>query len=136
MSPSELDKYASAFRIVLLVWLVLGALITVDAERLPIKSYTTADGLARDNVRRIVQDSRGYLWFCTTEGVSRFDGYKFTNYGKESGLPARQVNDLLETRDGVYWVATDEGLCRFIADPLPRVEGTTDSSRRFVICHP
>lgn len=44
------------------------------AERLPVKTYTTADGLQRDNVSRIRLDSRGFLWFCTSEGVSRFDG--------------------------------------------------------------
>jgi len=85
----------------------------VDAERLPIKTYTTADGLAHNVVNRIVRDSRGFLWFCTREGLSRFDGYSFTNYGKEHGLPAATVNDLLETREGVYWVATAAGLCRF-----------------------
>jgi len=85
----------------------------VQAERLPIKTYTTADGLARDSVNRIVQDSHGFLWFCTTEGLSRFDGYKFTTYGTDQGLPHRNVTDLLETRDGVYWIATGAGLCRF-----------------------
>jgi ligand-binding sensor domain-containing protein len=80
------------------------------AERLPIKTYTTADGLARDQVNRIVQDSKGFIWFCTSEGLSRFDGYKFTNYGTESGLPGRDVYGFLEARDGSYWVATNRGL--------------------------
>jgi ligand-binding sensor domain-containing protein/signal transduction histidine kinase len=75
--------------------------------------YTTADGLARDQINRIVRDSHGFLWFATEEGLSRFDGYKFTNYTTDQGLPHRTVNDLLETRDGTYWIATDGGLCRF-----------------------
>lgn len=97
------------------VWLgVLYALVMPGkAEQLPIKSYTTADGLARDSVNRIVQDSRGFLWFATAEGLSRFDGYRFTNYGIEQGLPHRSINDLLETRNGAYWIATGDGLCRF-----------------------
>lgn len=93
-------------RLVCLLGLLLGAIAVVRAERLPIKTYTIADGLARDNVLRIVRDSKGFLWFCTAEGLSRFDGYRFTNYGVEHGLPSRLVNDLLETRDGHYWVAT------------------------------
>src|SRR5215813_4634520 len=82
-------------------------------ERLPVKAYTTADGLAQNAVNRIVRDSRGFLWFCTEEGLSRYDGYTFTNYGVEQGLPSGQVRDLLETRAGQYWVATLNGLCRF-----------------------
>ncbi len=38
------------------------------AERLPIKTYTVADGLAHNEVNKIVRDSRGFLWFCTAEG--------------------------------------------------------------------
>jgi PAS domain S-box-containing protein len=95
---------------------LLTAVPEIGAERLPIKTYTTADGLPRDHINRIVQDSRGFLWFCTSEGLSRFDGYKFTNYGTESGLPSRVVNDFLQARNGFYWVATNGGLCRFIPD--------------------
>src|SRR5215510_3433842 len=76
------------------------------AEQLPLKIYTTADGLGRDQVNRIVQDSHGFLWFCTSEGLSRFDCYKFTNYTTADGLPSALVTDFLETRDGTYLVAT------------------------------
>jgi len=58
------------------------------AERLPIKSYTTADGMAHNAVNRIVRDSHGFLWFCTNDGLSRFDGYTFRNFGAGDGLPA------------------------------------------------
>src|SRR5215470_15272516 len=83
------------------------------AEQLPIRTYTTSDGLPADNVNRIVRDSRGFLWFCTEEGLSRFDGYKFTNYTTDQGLPHRWVSDVLETHNGDYLVATGGGVCRF-----------------------
>ena len=85
----------------------------VFAERLPIQAYTTAEGLANNHVKRIRSDSRGFLWLCTDEGLSRFDGHSFTNYTVRDGLPHPWVNDLLETRDGAYWVATDGGVCRY-----------------------
>src|SRR5262245_35437170 len=85
----------------------------VDGERLPIRAYTTADGLAHNRVNKIVRDSRGFLWFATYDGLSRFDGYTFTNYSVEQGLPHRQVMDLLETRNGELWVATFGGLVHF-----------------------
>src|SRR6185369_5614708 len=83
------------------------------AERPPLKAYTTADGLAHDSVNKIVRDSRGFLWFCTAEGLSRFDGYRFKNYTQEQGLPHRNINDLLETRAGDYLVATSAGVSVF-----------------------
>ncbi len=99
-----------------LLWLpvlLLSPSLDARAQQLPIKTYTTADGLAHNHINRIVKDSRGLLWFCTNEGLSRFDSYTFTNFGIEQGLPVSSVNDLLETRAGEYWVATDGGLVRF-----------------------
>jgi ligand-binding sensor domain-containing protein/signal transduction histidine kinase len=95
----------------LLIYLSLAAV--VRGEQLPVKSYTIADGLARDFVNRIRLDSHGFIWFCTAEGISRFDGYAFTNYGVNDGLPHRNVNDFLETRDGIYLFATSGGLVQF-----------------------
>ena len=92
---------------------------SVSAQQLPVRTYTTADGLPRDLVLRIVRDSHGFLWFCTGDGLSRFNGYEFTNYGVEDGLPHPFINDLLETRRGVYWVATNGGgVARFNPSPL------------------
>src|SRR5262245_18434632 len=125
----SLKACANAFVLLILVAAV------ASAERLPLRSFTTAEGLAHNSVNRVVRDSRGFLWLCTADGLSRFDGYVFTNYADEDGLPHRAVNDLLETRDHQYWIATNGGLVqmatipgrRFIAvsiedaDPLARV---------------
>ena len=92
--------------------------LELRAERLPLKPYTTADGLAHNNILRIVRDSGGFLWFCTAGGLARFDGYSFANFSVDRGLPHSVVNDLLETRDGRYWVATERGLVRL--DPRGR----------------
>jgi ligand-binding sensor domain-containing protein/signal transduction histidine kinase len=94
----------------------------LTAQRLPIKTYTSADGLAHNRVNRIVRDSRGLLWFCTADGLSRFDGYGFISFGVEEGLPHGSVHDLLETRPGEYWIATAGGLVRFDPAGQPRRE--------------
>jgi ligand-binding sensor domain-containing protein/signal transduction histidine kinase len=101
-----------------------------QAEHLPVKTYTTADGLPRDQINKIVRDSRGFLWFCTAEGLSRFDGYSFTNYTTEQGLPSRNINDLIESNDGTYWVATDGGLARF--NPQSAIRNSQSSEPLFV----
>jgi ligand-binding sensor domain-containing protein len=55
------------------------------AELLPIRSHNTADGLAADAINKIVVDSRGFVWFCTPEGLSRFDGCRFKSFGVAEG---------------------------------------------------
>ena len=75
----------------------------VQAERLPLKTYSTSDSLNSNEINKIFRDSRGFLWFCTAGGLSRFDGYSFINFATEDGLPDPVVNDLLETRTGEYW---------------------------------
>ena len=54
--------------------------------------YTTADGLASNAVNDIAADPRGFLWFATPEGLSRFDGYGFLNETTSTGLPAAAVD--------------------------------------------
>src|SRR5882672_7113067 len=89
------------------VALLLVGLPVARAERLPIKSYTTTDGLESSFVQRILQDSRGFMWFSTRNGLSRFDGNQFTTYNREHGLPHSTINFLLESSTGIYWVATN-----------------------------
>src|SRR3984893_2585084 len=109
-----------------LTWVRIIALLVIAlcashviAERLPIKTYTVADGLAHDAINKIVRDSRGFLWFCTADGLSRFDGYEFTNYSTNERMPHPYVNDVLETRTGEYWLATNGGLVRFDPRGIP-----------------
>lgn len=111
-----------------LLWMFFALSLTAlvcHAEQLPVKTYTTSDGLPRDAVTLIKQDSRGFIWMIAGDGISRFDGYRFINYTTDDGLPDRRVNDLLETRSGVYWLATESGLCRF--NPMGSRLRNTDS---------
>jgi ligand-binding sensor domain-containing protein/signal transduction histidine kinase len=94
---------------------IVAAPLCLLAELLPIRPYTTADGLAADQINQIVVDSRGFVWFCTPEGLSRFDGYRIVSFGVADGLPHRMVNSFLETRSGAYFVATARGLAEFQA---------------------
>src|SRR5262245_49098155 len=123
MDPRVPDRPASgslvrrSLRLVSPLALLLPWLL-VRAERLPVKVFTIADGLPRDQVLRIRPGLRGDLWFCTVEGLSHFDGEVFTNYYVKEGLPAAWVRDVLETHSGAVWVATDGGLYEF--DPRAR----------------
>lgn len=90
----------------------------VCAERLPVKIYTSADGLGSSAIFRLVRDSRGFIWLCSRDGLVRFDGYRFITYriGNEDADPA--VFDLIPTRNGAYWINLNRGTdYRFIPKP-------------------
>lgn len=113
------------------VWLglLLLAQTAVLAERLPIQTFTTRNGLRSNTILKLTKDSRGFIWFSTRDGLSRFDGYRFVNYSTEDGLPVPTINHFLESSRGVYWVATNGGgVCRF--DPRPSTSATAAGTRR------
>ena len=89
---------------------------SLPGAQLPLRHYTTADGLANNAVLSIAADSRGFLWFGTAEGLSRFDGFGFANQTQGTGLPHRRVSQVLIGRHGNYWLATPAGLVRFRPD--------------------
>lgn len=92
--------------------------LSLFAERLPVKTYTVADGLAHGFVNSIYQDRKGFLWFGTLEGLSLFNGYAFVNYDERDGLPNSFINHITEDRHGRLWVATNGGgVARLIDSP-------------------
>jgi len=99
-----------------LLLLALSAAHWLLAQQPSFRLFNIDDGLVRNWVTKIVRDSRGYLWICTVEGISLFDGYHFTNFSTRDGLPSRLVNDVIETRAGDFWFATEAGLARFHRD--------------------
>jgi signal transduction histidine kinase/ligand-binding sensor domain-containing protein len=105
----------------LVPWLFLVFFLAAAAlaQQLPVRTYGMEDGLAGDSITDVVQDNRGYVWFATTDGVSRFDGERFTSYGTADGLPHARVNALRQSRDGTRWVATQGGLARFNPERPP-----------------
>ena len=103
--------------------------IHVTAQKLAIRHYQTADGLPHNNVKRILQDAKGYLWVATHEGLGRFDGYGFNAYGTDDGLGHAFINDMAIDREGNLWVATNgAGISRFIDDPP---ESSSVSRKKF-----
>lgn len=79
------------------------------SQQLSIRRYDVSNGLAHSHVAAMHQDAKGYLWVATWEGLSRFDGYRFTNYTELDGLGSPIINDITEDRTGNLWVATNGG---------------------------
>ena len=110
----------------------------VFAEQLPVKIYTSADGLGSGFVNTITRDSRGFMWFCTRDGLSRFDGTHFITYqiGDKDSPPG--IDRIFESKSGIYWINTNRGLFRFNPDnasqpnaglPVLNAEKVSDNGR-------
>lgn len=77
------------------------------------QTYTTADGLASDDVAAAYEDRHGAIWFATSAGLSRYAEDKFTSFTTKDGLEGGGVLTVAEDAEGNLWVGTDEGLSRF-----------------------
>lgn len=104
-SANEAQKFLAL--IGLLFWFC--ACGAIFAQKPLLQSYDVADGLANSVVTSIYQDEKGFIWFGTWEGLSRFDGYVFVNYGVRDGIGQQIVNDVIEDQQGRLWVATNGG---------------------------
>ena len=67
------------------------------------RQYNVDNGLPSSVVYHAFQDSHGYIWFATTNGVTRFDGYKFDNFDLQSGLVDNEVFEIYEDYKGRIW---------------------------------
>jgi signal transduction histidine kinase/ligand-binding sensor domain-containing protein len=85
----------------------------VFGERLPIRVYTTADGLGSSFVDGVFRDSRGFMWFSTRDGLSRFDGSRFITYQIAEKNSPPGIEAVFESSRGEYWITTTGGTYRF-----------------------
>lgn len=114
-------------RVIAIFLLTLLLSLTAFSKRLPVKIFSSADGLGSGFVDSMFRDSRGFMWFATRDGLSRFDGSKFVNYqiGAEGTSPG--VENIYETRDGVYWISTTGGSYRFDPSLVSETPGDTST---------
>jgi len=108
-------RYRNILAILFLLYVVYN-LVTIS-QVLPFHTYTVKDGLSSNFVNVMCQDSRGYLWIGTTDGISIYDGATFKNITTSDGLSFSHVNDMIESKKnpGVMWIATNGGgVCKFV----------------------
>src|SRR5438045_9352606 len=80
----------------------------INFEHLDVNS-----GLSHNRVTCILQDSQGFMWFGTRDGLDKYDGYKFTVYKNnpkdDNSLSNNFISTIIQDSNGLIWVATRGG---------------------------
>lgn len=75
--------------------------------------YSQEHGLSNNQIHCILQDKKGWMWIGTSQGVCRFDGYKFTVFKndpeEQASLKGNLVRAIFEDSKGQLWVGTENG---------------------------
>ena len=94
--------------------LLLGMIDLIPAQELYFKNLTVEDGLSQNDVNSIVQDSYGFMWIGTYDGLNRLDGRNLITFRREtanpSSLPDNRISALLEDQKKRLWIGTGAGL--------------------------
>ena len=104
-----------------ILWTLLLFCVCIDSnaqnENLRFEHIGIEEGLSNNRVLAILQDSKGYMWFGTEDGLNKYDGYSFTKYQFDpfdsSSLSSNGIYTIWEDKYGSIWVGTFEGICRF-----------------------
>lgn len=97
--------------------LLIAAGASAQYQNLKFEHITTADGLSSSTGIEIFQDSRGFMWFGTIDGLNRYDGYSCEVYRPvlhdPHSISDTRINTITEDKDGRLWIGTDNGLNLF-----------------------
>lgn len=90
---------------------------SLHAQPYYFKQYQVEQGLSNNNITCCIQDTHGFLWFGTRDGLNRFDGYTFhvfrNNPEQSKSLGNNSVKSLTIDQNGVLWAGTDKGLFKY-----------------------
>ena len=90
-----------------------------DTAQLFYRHFSVQDGLPSNEAYYGYQDKQGYIWICTDNGVSRFDGVQFKNYNSSEGLRSNIILGCKEDSKGNLWMYS-------IAGELYRYQASSD----------
>ena len=97
-------------------FLLLASSLSAQPEGVALRHLTTDDGLSHNHVTTIAQDTQGFMWFGTADGLTRFDSKRCVVFrhvkGDTNSLPHSGINGLSLDPLGRMWVSTPDGLCQ------------------------
>lgn len=90
--------------------------VSAEAQRPLLRHYTTQNGLPSNTIYDISQDSKGFIWFATDQGVSRYDGHVFQNISIKNGLPDNDIFSVSEDDDQRHWLVCYNNRACYLKD--------------------
>jgi len=79
--------------------------------------YSVNNGLSQSVIKCIFQDSKGYIWFGTQQGLNKFNGYSFDNYlnnpADSNSISDNWIYSITEDHEGDIWIGTRNGLNKY-----------------------
>lgn len=94
----------------------------VHGQDKPFALFTEDDGLADNDVRDIIKDKEGYLWIGTSNGLSKYDGQKFTNFQVQQGMPGKWIWSVeKDDKNRIYAGCFGKGLAIIENDKVTKV---------------
>lgn len=109
-------------KIILLIGILCHIICRTQAadEHYYFQNLSIKDGLPQATVNAIMQDKKGFMWFGTKGGLSRYDGMSFKNFERDMtdnhSLGNNFVTCLYEDHEGNMWVGTDAGAYIYYPD--------------------
>ncbi len=79
----------------------------------PYIHFRGGEDIPSSETYHVIQDRQGYIWIATANGVSRFDGYEFRNFGEKDGLPDNVILEIYEDYKGRIWFVSYSGLLSY-----------------------
>ncbi len=96
--------------------LVFACTLSCYSQKAAFKNYNEQNGLPSSEVYQVFQDSKGFIWFATDNGVVRFDGGEFKLYNKSNGLADVVVFSIIEDSNDNLWFKTFTGVTSIYKD--------------------
>ncbi|MBP5366131.1 MAG: SpoIIE family protein phosphatase [Bacteroidales bacterium] len=95
--------------LILTLAIVMLNILSVKAQNFNLKIFNSSSGLPQNYVYSVIQDPNGYIWVATGEGLSRYDGRRFSNFTLRDSLADVYISKLIIDTDGRLWCGHGNG---------------------------
>ncbi len=122
-------------KLLFLYLLIVSSLLPISSQQFYFKKYQVEEGLSHNSVWCVLQDSYGFMWFGTSNGLNHFDGHNFkvykNNIKDKYSLGNNSVQTLYEDDNRNIWAGTSKGI--FILDHTKETFARFDKKTKFEV---